>query len=260
MAVTAEDYFAAAPSASNPWPVLIAFVDGDFTISDLSIHVRGDRPTTGWSSHGYYSEALGAGLSVGGTHASATLERLDLSGEPSTDPMLNLNLINATFTWNIVGTDPAPLSVVLAVRDCSFSTLASGVPLANLRYSDVTVAGNRFHGVIVASELVGYFADGRYRFVDNDVTTLWAVVDQYDFCPGYACGVDRASLTFSENRISGGPIVLEGSFGEGVRCRIDDNTFEPGSLDVFLGPDIRGCVVEDAANVIDLGTGNRVKP
>jgi len=33
-----------APSADNPWPVLLAFVDGDITVRDLAIQIEGQKP------------------------------------------------------------------------------------------------------------------------------------------------------------------------------------------------------------------------
>ena len=79
----------------------------------------------------------------------------------------------------------------------------------------------------VASEIVD-MADSVYQFVDNDAVTAWATIDQYDvpLGPSSSYGLERSTLLVADNRISGGPVVLEGTLGAGVRCRIADNSFE----------------------------------
>ena len=37
------------PSAANPWPSLLAFVNGDIAVRDLAIQITGAEPTTPWS-------------------------------------------------------------------------------------------------------------------------------------------------------------------------------------------------------------------
>jgi hypothetical protein len=40
------------PSASNPWPVLVTFVGGDFVVSDMGTSITGNKPTVGWTVPG----------------------------------------------------------------------------------------------------------------------------------------------------------------------------------------------------------------
>jgi hypothetical protein len=260
--VTAVDFNLAPPSAEHPWPTLLAFVDGSFAISDLAIRVAGTEPTTGWSAFGIQVKALAHAISVTGTAAAATIERIDIRGGDAPDDLFGLNLVNAIDVEGIAGTDPPPLAVSLAVRDSLFAHLGSGVPVSNVRFSDVLITGNRFDGTLLASEVVDV-ADSRYRFVDNDASTSWATIDQYDIRlgPSAVFGVERTSLQIAGNRISGGPVVLEGTFAQHVRCWIVDNIFKGTSqFDVFLGPGTHDCLVNGTASVVDLGTGNRVVP
>jgi hypothetical protein len=260
--VIAVDWSLAPPSADHPWPTLLAFVDGSFLISDVAIHVTGTEPTTGWSAFGIQVKAMAHAISLTGTTAAAVIERVDVRGEDAPGDLFGLNLINAIDVEGITGTDPPPLAVRLAVRDSVFAHLASGVPVANLRFADVSITGNRFDGTYLAAEIIDV-ADTSYRFADNDASTAWATIDQYDvrLGPSAVFGVERTSLQIADNRISGGPVAFEGTLGEDVRCRVVDNTFEgtPG-FDVFLGPGTHGCLVNGTADVVDLGTGNRVVP
>src|SRR4051812_32603144 len=45
MFVTPRRFLRHEPSADNPWPALIAFVGGDFKVSDLTIRVLDEAPT-----------------------------------------------------------------------------------------------------------------------------------------------------------------------------------------------------------------------
>jgi hypothetical protein len=50
-----SDYFNTLPTpatGANPWPTLVAFVDGDFVVSDMGMNIAGAKPTTGWTSNG----------------------------------------------------------------------------------------------------------------------------------------------------------------------------------------------------------------
>lgn len=44
--VTPHDYYLNPPSADNPIPVLISFVDGDLKVLNLTVRVVGQAPTT----------------------------------------------------------------------------------------------------------------------------------------------------------------------------------------------------------------------
>src|SRR5215470_1307276 len=78
--VTPVDWNDGPPSAANPWPSLFNFVDGRFTVSDMTIEVRGTDPTTGWSAFGVHLTALAHAISITGERADATIERVVFRG------------------------------------------------------------------------------------------------------------------------------------------------------------------------------------
>lgn len=251
--VTAVDYWREPPSAANPWPALISFVDGAFGISDLTVWIRGAEPTVGWTSHGFSAKALGAGISITGTAVIAEIKRIDMRGEDAPDDPFGLNLINGIFTWNIIGSEPAPLQVRLSVHNSAFRHLGSALPVANLGSSDVDIQANRFEDGIVAAEIQD-LSDSRYAFIGNVVRTMLAL-DQYDFCasPSSACGVARSTVQIAGND-STGPVLLEGTMLD-VQCRVVGNAFdlpaEAPPVDVLLaGPGTQDCLVAGPARVV----------
>jgi len=48
--VAALNWNEAPPSAANPWPALLTFVDSWFGVSQLTVHVTGTAPTTLWTT------------------------------------------------------------------------------------------------------------------------------------------------------------------------------------------------------------------
>ena len=79
--VTPVDMYLAAPSVDNPWPSLLAFVDGRFRVSDLTIRIAG-APTQGWSIFGIAPpiQALAHGIVIVGARAEATIESVTIEG------------------------------------------------------------------------------------------------------------------------------------------------------------------------------------
>src|SRR5262249_15913627 len=195
--------------------------------------------------------------------ADARIEHALFEGEPAPDQLVGFNVFNAVDFESIVGSDPQPISGSLEVREATFRQLASGVPVENAN-ADVRIVHNLFDGTLLGGEL-NDLVDSRYVFADNDVRPVGPGFDEYNLClgPSSPCGLVRSSILVAGNRFDGGPIVLEGSFHEDVRCRVRENEFSDlpdDGLELFLGPGTHDCRVNDVSNYIDQGTNNEFVP
>jgi hypothetical protein len=263
LAVTAVDFYLQPPGPANPWPSLLAFVDGHFRVSDLTIKIVGS-PTQGWSIFGIEPpiQALAHGIVVVGHKATATIEDITIEGEALPGDLFGLNLINGIFFEGFLGADLTPLSGSFSVRNCAFRGIASPVPVFNLAQAEVQIVGNHSEQVLLGGEAVD-FTDTRYLFLDNSVDAQWAGLDQYDNCLGASseCGITNSTLVISGNQFHTSGVVLEGTLGSHVSCRLVANDYDSiTGPDVFLGPATHDCLVVGASSVEDHGTHNRIIP
>jgi hypothetical protein len=259
--VTPENPLFETPSADNPWPSLLAFVDGRFRVSDLTIRIVG-TPTTGWSIFGIRPpiKAMAHGIVIVGTRAEATIENVAIEGDELPDDLFGLSLINGVYFEGAVGEYPPPLAGSLTVRHCVFRRVASGAPVVNLKDADVQIIDNHFEDVLLGSEVTD-LRSTRYAFLGNHVSAGWFGLDQYDLCLGPVCGVSSSTLTVAGNRFERAGVRLEGTLGSRVRCAVVANDFAPAvSPDVFLGAGTHDCLVVGTADVEDHGTHNRIIP
>jgi hypothetical protein len=260
--VTATNFYANEPSAANPWASMIAFVGGDFEVADLSVHVRGQAPTSGWSVFGIPTiRAFAHGFVVVGAEAHATFERVAISGEAATEPVfLDVNLGNAIYFEGFLGLDPPPLSGSFTVRDSDFDGVAFGTPIINVRNARVRIENNRYRTTFDAFEVadskgLDYVASG------NRVQTGGAGLFAFDGCigPSSLCGVSDSKLLFVGNEVTA-PIgfQLGMTIGAGVRCAVLFNRVRATDVGVELGAGTHDCLVLASGSVRDLGTNNRV--
>jgi hypothetical protein len=255
------------PSAKNIWPAMIVFLRGDFTVSDLTIHVRGAVPTQGWDLFGmvFTKYTFGIGVEANGGEAHASFERVAVIGDDDPDdPMgYGVNLINGISFEGLVGfptSPPLPTSGSFRVHDCEFRKLISGTPTFNLKHAKVRIEGSTFDTAFDATE-AGDSTDLDFAFVNNHVTAAYSAYTPFDMCLGApaGCGMTDSRILFAENRIHAPMgIDLSNAPFANVRCRVEDNDFTYDLFAVHLGPATNHCLVETAGAVLDEGTGNRV--
>ena len=222
--VTPENMYFNPPSADNPWPSLFAFVGGDFTVSDLSIHIRGDNGTTGWTIFGIDPPIteLAHGVVILGPEANAQFEHVLVEGEQIENSLLGYNPINGVFYEGFVGETPPPISGSFVVRNSTFRTLGSGTPVNNLSDVSVLIDHNNFEDVHVAMD-GGDFVNSEYVFSNNTVGAFIGI-DLYNmFVPE-----DVGSDFLIEKNIFRGEtgISLGQTFGEGNTCEISKNDMQ----------------------------------
>jgi hypothetical protein len=249
------------PSPDNPWPSLMAFADGRFRVSDLTIRIVG-APTTGWSVPGLPPIlALHTGIAIFGTRAEAVIENVAIEGEALANDLVGLNVLNGVYFEGLLGElPPPPLAGSLTVRHCVFRRVASGAPVFNLTDADVGIIDSRFEDVFFGSE-VSDLSGTRFAFLGNNVSAGSVGLDEYDVCISSVCGVADSTLTVAGNRLEKTGVRLEGTLGSHVRCAVIANDFAPDvSPDVFLGAGTHDCLVVGTADVVDQGANNRVIP
>ena len=263
--VTPVDMWLEDPGPSNPWPSLFAFVGGSFRVSDLTVRITGEAPTTGWSIFGIDPpvRAFGHAFVVLGERANAEFARVELEGAPAPSDLAGLNLLNGIFFEGFLGTsDQAPISGRFLVHDCVVRQVASPVPVSNARHADVAITGNLFEGTLLGGEIAD-LEDVRYAFAGNRVDAAWAGVTAYDGCTGGSsvCGMRDATLLVAGNTLRGfDGVEILSTFGPEMRCAVTGNTisYDAGSAAVVLGAGTTGCLVVTAGAVADDGTGNHV--
>jgi hypothetical protein len=256
--VTPVDFYFNPPSAANPWPSLYVFVEGDFVLSDLAIHISGDHGTTGWTIFGIDPPIteLAHGIAILGPYADAKFEHLLVEGEPADNSLLGYNLINGIFYEGFIGEAPPPISGLFQVIDSTFSHLGSGTPIANLYQARVVVSKNTFNDVFLGmdgGDLVNSSLEYSYNavnaFIGLDLYNMDLVEDT------------GSTIIIKNNRFQGviGP-ALEQAFGNDNYCLLQGNNVQNVTdIGILLGPEISGCTVvggNNKTNVLDLGTGN----
>lgn len=257
--VTPVDTFLNPPGPDNPWPSLFAFVNGDFLVSELAIHITGETPTTGWSVPGIpLIRELADGITIDGTNANASFYRLLIEGEEAENTIFGFNLINGFFYEGLIGAAPPPISGSFAVHDSIFRRLASGTPIVNLSGASVVISRNTFEDVFFGMD-GGDVENTTFVFSHNKVNALVGL-DLYD--AGLApFGAESSNILIKNNVFRGqyGPIV-EPTFSGGTDCLLLGNNVQKVSeLGNLLGPGTSHCTVvggSNKTNVLDLGTDN----
>jgi Pectate lyase superfamily protein len=255
------------PSATNTWSAMIVFVRGAFTVSDLSVRIHGDHPTTGWNVFGetVYAYAVGLDVEGHGGSADASFERVAILAERvSGDPFgIGSNVFNGIYFQGLIGfpsAGPPPTSGSFAVHDSEFRGVGSGAPTGNLRDARVRIEGNTFDTAFDATE-IGDSTGLDFVFAGNQVTAGFSAYTPFDLClgPPAGCGLSNSSVSFAANRVN----TVTGFYFDNrpfaaVQCHITGNDVTYESAAVYLGPETRDCLVVSAGTVQDDGTNNRV--
>jgi hypothetical protein len=253
--VTPDNWFSLDPSASNPWPALFSFIDGDFTVSDLAIHVSGDAPTTTWSLFGTASSALNYAFVVVGTRANAVFDHLDVRGAPAPGGNgVNLNL--ALFYSGFAGFPAAPpISGSVEVRASRFGFLSGPATIFLMAEGEVRVIGNSITDVQIGPAVVSAANVGS--------TILANHIDaQFNGFESFGDVTDSRFLIAGNDIHAHDGIDILSAFSGNVTCSVVGNKTSPdaanGGVGVLLGPGTRNCLIAGSGTVTDRGMNNRV--
>jgi hypothetical protein len=260
LTVAPGDFYLSAPSASNPWPALFAFVNGDFSISNLAIHIVGDTPTKPWTIFGIdppVQDLAGAVLLLG-DEIHVTVDHVSVEGEVDATSMYGYNLVQAIYFEGWVGAAPwKPISGSFQVTNSTFRRMASGTPVLNLENATVVIKNNTYEDLHWGQEVCD-LVNSSVEFSNNQVDTIIGV-DVYPFWAEQDTG---SSILIRNNTFhSNTGIKIQQAFGEGMDCLIQGNHLQDVSgTGIYLGPGTQGCTVvgggNHAANVLDFGLDN----
>lgn len=257
--VTPKDMYIEPPSADNPWPALISFINGDIVISDLAVLIVGQEPTQGWSIFDITPplKELALAIVILGSEANVSIENILIEGEPYTDLPFGYNLINGVFFEGFIGELPPPISGSFEVTNSIFRNMSSGAPVSNLAEASVIISRNTFEGVDWAMD-GGDFIDSSFVFSHNKVNATNGLALYHVF----GSEDSGASYLILNNQFSGenGPI-FDFNMGEGNTCLFQgNNTRHVTDVGIYLGEGTHDCLVLGYHhNVVDLGTDNVIK-
>jgi parallel beta-helix repeat protein len=147
--------WAVAPTPSSPWPVLIAFLDGSFTVSDLTVRIPGSPATEPWANNGRPFQELIA-IMVTGDRADAAFERVDVEGAAGT--YFGRNVIFGIAYEGILAVTPGqptvqpqrPITGRFSMSHCAVRSASQGTLLFHLRDARATVTHNTVEAVDIA--------------------------------------------------------------------------------------------------------------
>jgi hypothetical protein len=274
MFVTRDDFFShglpTPPGGENPWPSLISFIDGDFSMSDLTIRVLDPAPTTGWTVFGLDQifgrlfQTLAGEIYIVGLSAHATFERIAFEGKNTpSDPLFGNNVYNAIFFVG-EGSGPAPIAGALEVRQSAFIEVAAGAVAADVQDATVSIVGNTSQRTSWPVQIAD-LAETRVTVAANRFQDGLAGVQIVDACPpgGALCGISNTQLLVVGNQLAEfDGIEINATFASGVSCTVVGNDIhydaDNGGVAVLLGPATKDCRVVTKGAVRDQGTGNRV--
>jgi len=256
--VTPENVVYNPPSAANPWPSIITFVNGEIEVSDLAIHIVGEDTTTGWTIFGIDPPIIALAIGIGflGTEADVLVERILVEGEPMEGSQFGYdNVFNGIYFEGAIGENPLPITGSFQVYDSVFKRVGSGSPVLNLSDAVVIISGNTYEEVFTGGD-GGDLINSTFEFSHNKVNAEYGM-DLYSW------NLEDTGSTFliKNNQFQGkyGP-VFEQTFGEGNSCLLlGNNVQKTTDIGIYLGPGISGCTVvggNTKTKVVDDGTGN----
>jgi hypothetical protein len=261
--VTPVNFYYQPPSATNPWSSLVAFVGGDFLVSNMGIQITGATPTTGWTILGLPTiYALAHGFVIVGTNANAVFLRVDVEGQPAAYPP-GYNLFNGIYFEGLIGQESPPLSGSFTVQNSTFRDLGSAVPVSNLANASISISNNNFRDLGDAMDVFGLL-NTRYVFAFNTVEGALFGGYLYDGIPGVTAELYVASseILVANNTFSGQyGVYLDATFQNGTTCEVLGNKFPNVTvLGIYLGTGTSHCLVAGnrPTTIENLGTDNVV--
>ena len=160
------------PSRTNKYPVLLIFMAGDITVSDMSFVVTDYEPVPQWC---YYDECgqtwLYGVVGVIGTSADLLVERVGFEGGPGTMVASRHNYNDGPFFWGLSGDQPLTGTFkVVSSRIRNSEDSLTAIALSNAK---ITIGGSPSHGNVIEGGSQGAgFLDMAHSVVDfsyNDV-------------------------------------------------------------------------------------------
>jgi hypothetical protein len=153
------------PSRSNKYPMLVIFMAGDITVSDMAFKVTDHDPVTSWCYSG-----LGCGqtwlygiLGVIGTSANLLVERVGFEGAPGPLLWSGHNYDGGPFFFGLSADQP--LTGTFKVASSRVRYAEDGLLVWGVRNAQITIGGSPSDGNVVENGPCG----GAYADLDHSV-------------------------------------------------------------------------------------------
>ena len=180
----ADPFWAALPGPGNPWPVMFTFVNGAFSISDMTITDTNFYPTLGWDYPGVGTvTALWSWITITGTQAYVSLDHLTAVGGagdqtiPAGNPDSFNSVNGVTFegmllpsTWSDPNVDQIPLTGTFTMTNSVLIGSEGAFYFHNLLDSTVVVTSNS----VESTPLPGFIdvSNTQLYFIGNTFTNI----------------------------------------------------------------------------------------
>jgi len=199
------------PSLSNPWPVLVTFLNGTIHLTGFTMTDPYYLPVPG----GYYGPlglwyALYSLVWFSGTQTSAAVDHLTLQGS-SPIPDLPTNGVYAGVAYlgetePLGDSNPADFlfqTGSFSVTYSSFSQMGYGTDTETLLGATATVCSNTYDSVFVA-HFAGDLSGSKLTICSNQVTNVAGGAAFYAFAGNLKSSLSPSSVQVLNNRIAAG--------------------------------------------------------
>jgi hypothetical protein len=258
MFVTPVGFYEQLPSPERPWPTLIAFLGGNFSISDLAIHITGANPTTGWKYTDDIDEPvnyrLAHAITILGSEANVEISKILISGERVDNPDYGLNLfIGVMANGNLEG-----YSGSFRVLNSSFMLITNPIRVMAVSNTSVVISHNQIFGGVYGTWGTG-FTDSSLEISHNKIQNYIGI---YLSAPEESMDSGNTFLISNNVLDTDWGVALDTIFGEGNECLLLGNAIQYKGEDgvgIALGDGIYGCIVVGSSvktNVWDLSGNN----
>jgi hypothetical protein len=255
--VTPVDVILNPPSAANPWPNLISFVEGDITVSNMAFHIKGGvDETTGWSIFGMAITELANAVGFMGQQMDVQVSAILVEGEAMENTLFGYSLINGVSYQGYFAEPPMSISGTFTISDSILRYMGSGTPTASTGDASILITHNTYENVFYGMD-VADLDNSRFEFTHNKVNAVFGI----DLYNSWWPEIVNSEILIKNNVFRGtyGP-VIEPIMGSGNKCLlIGNNVQNVTDIGIYLGPFTTGCTVvggSNKTNVLDEGTGN----
>ena len=241
-------------TTTNLWPDLVIFVNGDVTVSDMSFRLTTTPATTGWYLRTRLRYGLVSAIRVLGSQpTAASIRRVGITG--ASDPQFGwygglYNVLNCVIVASELprpGADPNtcnvfdptsaaactyPLTGAFDFESSSFQTCGSGLGIARLVRSHVSIGGSTTKGNIFADNAfgieLGNNEESMFDVSQNSIDDSWSL-NLIVYNPYYPAQAASTYVIHNNSLDVGGP----GGFADGIYLEDNDLSVNGSSLKVI---------------------------
>jgi parallel beta-helix repeat protein len=229
--------WAVSPTPAEPWPVLLAFLDGRFVVSDLTVRVPRSPATEPWLIGAQTLRELIA-IMVTGDRAHASFQRVDVEGAPGT--YFGRNIIFGIAYEGILAVVPGqatvqpqrPITGSFSMTHCAMRFVSLGTLLYHVRDTVANVTHNTVESVDIGyllNEAAGTNAEFAHNSGDvQDTAVAWFQGLTLDYAGPSRLVVTHNSFEVREGGIRGtgdGIDLRDGGQTKTATAVVIDNQF-----------------------------------